>query len=319
MNNVSSTTALAADLQAIAGPCATDHEAALAPLIDAIRERHGNAVQGIVYYGSCLRSGDPYDGLVDFYVVVDRYRKAHRRRLSALANRLLPPNVYYLERDGNAGRLRCKYALISLADLQHGVAHGQLSSLWGRFAQPMAIVDAADTTVRQVLRRCCGQAVVTLLNESLPVVTSPALPAEAFGRALALSYGGELRTESGQRGMSLADHDRPEYARRVHAARPALAFATEINLDGQMSWKPSDVQIKHAQRRWRLRRPAGRGVSILRLAKACFTFENAVDYGAWKLERHTGVAIEVTPRLRRYPLIYAWPVLWRLYRQGVLR
>ncbi|WP_423821396.1 hypothetical protein V5738_13765 [Salinisphaera sp. SPP-AMP-43] len=308
-----------AELETIAGRCETDQATALAPLITAIHERHGQSVRGIVYYGSCLRSGDPYDGLVDFYVVVDRYRNAHRHRLSAMANRLLPPNVYYLEREASAGRLRCKYALISLADLQHGVTHGRLSSLWGRFAQPMAIADAADEPTRQALRRCCGQAVVTLLNESLPVLNPPAKPAEAFGYALALSYGGELRTESGQRGMSLADHDRPEYARRLHAARSSLAFATEIDAEGELAWMPSDEQVKSAQRRWQGRRPLGRGVSILRLAKACFTFDNAVDYGAWKLERHTGVAIEVTPRLRRYPLIYAWPVLWRLYRQGVLR
>lgn len=303
----------------IAGPCETDQVAALAPLIEAIRRRHRHAVRAIVYYGSCLREGDPRAGLVDFYVVVDGYRAAHANPLSAIANRVLPPNVYYLECAANGATLRCKYAVVTLADLETGVLHDRLSSLWGRFAQPVAIVHAANDTIRQTVRACCGRAVITLLNESLPALESPMLPADAFGAALALSYGGELRTERDDRGLRIAGHDRPEYARRLHAARTYLAFATEQHHDGRLVWHPSRAQRRRALRAWQLRAPAGHVASVLRLAKACFTFDHAVDYAAWKLERHTGVAIEVTPRLRRHPLIHAWPVLWKLYRDGVLR
>ncbi|AWN16531.1 hypothetical protein [Salinisphaera sp. LB1] len=309
----------AAALQAIAGPCESGQVDALRPLIEAVRRRHRQAVRAIVYYGSCLRGGDPTAGLVDFYVVVDRYRAAHASRAAAAANRLLPPNVYYLECGTAATTLRCKYAVVTLDDLRDGVARGWLSSLWGRFAQPVAIVYAANDGIRQAVRACCGQAVITLLDQSLPALPPPMLPAEAFGAALMLSYGGELRTEGGERGLRIAEHDRPEYARRLHTARAHLAFETEQCADGRIAWRPSAAQRRHALRAWRLRAPAGRAVSVLRLAKACFTFDNAIDYAAWKLERHTGVAIEVTPQLRRHPLIYAWPVLWRLYRDGVLR
>jgi len=58
---------------------------------------------------------------------------------------------------------------------------------------------------------------------------------------------------------------------------------------------------------------------VLRLAKAVFTFENGADYLAWKIERHTGVHIEVTPRLRRHPILLSPPVLWRLLRRGAVR
>lgn len=309
----------AAVCRQIAGPCETRQTAALAPLIDAIYRRHGPAVQAIVYYGSCLRAGDPSAGLVDFYVVVDGYRAAHASRVAAAANYVLPPNVHYLECATPRATLRCKYAVISRADLERGVAHGHLSSLWGRFAQPVAIAYAANDRMRETIQACCGRAVLTLLDQSLPALTPPMRPAEAFGAALALSYGGELRTESGQRGQRIADQDRPEYARRLHAARDHLAFTVTLRNDARLDWHPSTAQQQRVQRAWRLRAPAGRAVSVMRLAKACFTFDNAVDYAAWKLERHTGVAIEVTPRLRRHPLIHAWPVLWRLYRSGVLR
>lgn len=305
--------------QHIAGPCDTTQVDALAPLIDAVRQRHRDAVHAIVYYGSCLRDGDPTAGLVDFYVIVDGYRAAHANPISAAANRLLPPNVYYLEHATDVATLRCKYAVVTLEDLQHGVIHGWLSSLWGRFAQPVAIVYAASRETRKTVRICCGQAVITLLNQSLPALAPPLLPADAFGAALALSYGGELRTERGDRALRIAEHDRPEYARRLHAARDHLAFDTQVREDGSIDWQPSRAQRRRALRAWRLRAPIGHAISVLRLAKACFTFDDAIDYAAWKLERHTGVAIEVTPRLRRHPLIYAWPVLWRLYRNGVLR
>lgn len=304
----------------VAGPCHTPLEPALSPLIDAVDARHPGAVDAIVFYGSCLRSGDIYDGLVDFYVVVDGYRHAHRNPVSALGNRLVPPNVYYLEAPTVTGTLRCKYAVISRAELARGCRDALLSSLWGRLSQPVAVVQARDEMTRTDVRAHLGQAVITLLEQTLPVLTSPARPAELFAAALALSYSGELRTERGtDRSASVVAADRAEYARRVHAARPLLDLDLELDSAGRLSWQVDDAPRRRAERLWRLRRPAGRALSVARLAKACFTFGNAVDYGAWKLARHTGVTIEVNERLRRHPLIFGWPVLWRLYRRGLLR
>ena len=71
--------------------------------------------------------------------------------------------------------------------------------------------------------------------------------------------------------------------------------------------------------RWRLRRWQGRILSILRLAKATFTFSNSVDYAAWKIERHTGVRVEITPLLRRHPILWGLKVAKQLLQRGVLR
>lgn len=306
-------------LRQIAGRCQTDQVAALAPLIEQIRARYAGSLRGIIYYGSCLRAGNPHEGLVDFYVVVDSYRRAHRHLIAATANRLVPPNVYYLEMNAPHGMLRCKYAVISEQALAQGVRTAFLSGLWGRLAQPVAIVHAVDDHTRQRLQAYCGQAVVTLLGRSLPALTGPDRAATVFARALALSYDGELRTERQQRTSDLVSPDAGEYARRLHAALPALAFRVAVGDDGRLQWQPDRAQKQRAQRHWQLMRPVGRVVSVARLSKACFTFGNAIDYGAWKIERHTGVHVDVTPRLRRHPLIFGWPVLWRLYRSGALR
>ena len=43
-------------------------------LIDEILACHGEAARAILLYGSCLRTGDDFDGLVDLYLLVDNYR-----------------------------------------------------------------------------------------------------------------------------------------------------------------------------------------------------------------------------------------------------
>jgi hypothetical protein len=74
------------------------HPSALA-IADAIRARHGG-IAAILFYGSCLRqpatAPTAPEGVLDFYVVVDAYRDAYPGRLLALANKVLPPNVFHV-------------------------------------------------------------------------------------------------------------------------------------------------------------------------------------------------------------------------------
>ena len=63
----------------------------------------------------------------------------------------------------------------------------------------------------------------------------------------------------------------------------------------------------------------GKVLSTLRIIKAALTFDGALDYLLWKIKRHSGVYIEPTERQRRFPLVFAWPLLWRLYRRGAFR
>jgi hypothetical protein len=44
-----------------------------------------------------------------------------------------------------------------------------------------------------------------------------------------------------------------------------------------------------------------------------------MDYVAWKVERHSGVRIELADWERRHPLLAAPGLYWRLRRRGVLR
>ena len=81
-------------------------------MADAIAQKHGRSSRAVLFYGSCLRQKQ-LDGLMlDFYLIVSDYRSAYPKRWLALANRLIPPNVFYVEHGG----LAAKYAVLSEAD-----------------------------------------------------------------------------------------------------------------------------------------------------------------------------------------------------------
>ena len=63
----------------------------------------------------------------------------------------------------------------------------------------------------------------------------------------------------------------------------------------------------------------GKILSILRLMKAAYTFQGGADYLIWKIERHSGVKVELTPAQRKHPIWAGITTFWRLYRQGAFR
>src|SRR6476646_3710167 len=107
----------------------------------AIAAKHGAASRAVPFYGSCLRETQ-LDGLMlDFYLIVSDYRAAYEKRWLAIANRLIPPNVFYAEHGGLVG----KYAVLSEADFAHECSpEAWTVSTAARFAQPSRLVWSAD-------------------------------------------------------------------------------------------------------------------------------------------------------------------------------
>ncbi len=292
---------------------------ALQALSHHLQRRYGEHLTAILYYGSCLRGGDPFDGLVDLYVVVSAYRPASSNTAQALANALLPPNVFYLEMELDGRTLRCKYAVVSEKQLQRHVAPGCFHPyFWARFAQPMALLYARDEPAAGFIHRQQAQAIRTFCRKVLPCLPAAFTVADVWRQGLRLTYGAELRAERTERADELFRHHEAYY-RTVTPL--ALAHHPRLSPAGGVCYQAdfSPRQRQWARMAWRLRTIQGKSLSVMRLLKAFFTFEGGLDYLVWKLERHTGVAIEITPRLRRWPLIFIWGLMWRLYRQGVIR
>lgn len=291
-------------------------------LIEGIRIAHGEALLGVIFYGSVLRTGDEKTGLLDFMAVVDRYRPAYGGRfLPALGNRLLPPNVFYLEAETEAdAEVRCKYALVALPQLESFVGPGTRQVyFWGRLAQPCGVVWAKDDASRAALHGVFATAMRTFAARVATILPESFDGEELWIDGLTRSYGTELRAE--RRGVAeRLVATQPERFRRMTAAL-ALDLGWSVEEGADVRYRP---QITVGERRsaalgWRWRRVQGKALNIVRLIKAVFTFNGGVDYALWKIRRHSGVEVEVSDRARRWPLLFGWPTLYRLWRQGALR
>ncbi len=295
---------------------------ALGLLVDTLRERHGDTIDAVLFYGSCLRSGDLFDGLVDLYLIVDDYRHFYGAGLRAAANRLLPPNVFYIEIPVDDRVLRAKYAVLSKADLRRGTRRWFHSYLWGRFTQPIALAWARDDDSRNAVMESLSAAVRTFLERVLPRLPAEGTVRELWQRGLALSYAAELRAEAPGRAAELTDAALDYYVSVTKAAAPTLRWPLHIEGTGvearYRAGIPAGARLV-ARLAWPLRQAQGKLLSVLRLLKALFTFDGGLDYIAWKLERHSGQKVEIPERVRRWPLIFVWGLFWRLYRRGIFR
>jgi hypothetical protein len=260
-----------------------------------IAAKYPQAARAVLFYGSCLRQ-QQLDGLMlDFYLIVSGYREAYGRSWLAVANRLVPPNVFYFEHDG----LHAKYAVLSEADFHRMNGPETRSvSVWARFAQPARLVWTAGTKSEEQAIDAVSRAIPTLLGAAVPTAQTSSEPLDVWRHAFALTYSAELRAERTGRSGSVVDAD-PDRYRRFTRAGLAAAKAQDSS--------------------WARRRLEGKMLSVLRLAKASATFAGGADYIAWKINRHAGTDIILKPWQRRFPLLAAISLLPRLLRSGAVR
>lgn len=266
-----------------------------------IRAQYRASACAILFYGSCRRHGWSSDALVDLYVLTRDYASVHASRLARLANQLVPPNIYYAETDSAAGRVRAKYALISLDQFCRRMqpqTHNPY--FWARFAQPVGLVWAADAEVQQQIVAACARAIETAWATARALCPGESDPAVLWPRLFAATYATELRSERPDRARDIYLHDRKRYDQIA-----AMLGCPPV--------RPIDP------RTWRRRQIAGKLLSIARLVKAAFTFTGGADYLAWKIERHSGVRVELRPFHRRHPLLAAALFGLKLYRQRAFR
>lgn len=277
-------------------------------VMDAIRDRHPDRVLGFVYYGSSLRDLDDAEKMLDFYVLVDSYRKTHGMGWRALTNRLIPPAVYYLELERDGVLSTCKYSIITLREFERRCADAFLSQVWGRFSQPCALLGTSDPDIAERIAKARTASVRKLASETAPLFDAPATSTEFWGRAFYESYRTELRPESND---GRAREIVARYEGRYDAVSATLFDTTD---DGRFA-----VQTfpgRGSKGRWFLRRLVGRPIAAIRVINSAATFDGGLDYVLRKVERHSGVSIDVTDAQRRHPVLWS-PVLgWKLWRRG---
>lgn len=287
---------------------------AVTAFVDAVRERFGPLVAAILFYGSCRRVDQP-DGLYDLYVIVDSYRALPRHEAWLAA--VLPPNVYYVEVATAAGTRRAKCTLISRSDFARGTRRWFHSYLWGRFCQPVSLAYARDATTREETLTCLGDAVCKFIAETAALQPTQFDTRSLWIDGLRTSYATELRSEGPDRAADLFTAHAAYYDAVTVAAAPASPIVATDTGRWRNALTPSQRRVGASK--WRVRAITGKALALARILKAWITFDGGFDYIIWKLERHSGVHIEVPDRVRRHPALHMWGFFWRLYRAGVFR
>ena len=257
----------------------------------------------VLFYGSNLRTGS-LEGVLDFYILLPG---PQRERIW--------PRVSYREWDHAGERLRAKIATMSLrqfANAAKGLSRD--TTIWARFVQPSALVWQANEEARaEVTQALCAAAVTA---GRLAAVVGPARgTADDYWRALfRATYKAEFRVEKPGRENSILEVNAEHFDGLLPLAWNAGGMRFK-RMNGLFEPLPNSAERRRVLKWWSRRARLGKPLNLLRLAKATTTFDGAADYAAWKLQRHTGIALEVTPFRARHPLLAAPGALVELWRK----
>ena len=286
-------------------------------MCDKIKARHEGRVQAFVYYGSSLRAMNDPEKMLDFYVLVDSYRKTHRSPFRVVINALLPPSVYYMENSNPDGSVsNCKYSIISLPAFEKKCAGKSfLSVVWGRFSQPCVLLFPASEAVKEKVQTARVKGIVHVADQTQAFFDGYTSAIEFWARGFMESYKTELRPESSE---SRSEEMVTRYADRYNALM-AVIFG-QANAKNEYRVPQSNAFDQWTCKwKWFGRRLIGKPVAAIRILSSAVTFDGGLDYVLHKLKNHSGVTIPVTDGQRRHPILWSPVLAWRLYRKGAFK
>ncbi len=263
----------------------------------------------VLFYGSVLRTGD-LDGVMDFYVLTGQPRTGWRGALG----RVLWPDVSYHEIEHDGRMLRAKVASMTLDQFALAARGGEMdTTIWTRFVQPSALVWSSAPDVEPVVIDAVAEAAHSAARFAAALGPPEGAPDAYWAALFQQTYRAEFRVEKGGRERSILAFEPERYDRLL------VACWREQGLLDIVSRGAVQPNMTHAARdrfalAWRRRRRLGKPLNLARLVKAAFTFEGAARYAAWKIERHTGLTVPLTPWRERHPVLAAPGVLWQLWR-----
>lgn len=253
--------------------------------------------RAVLFYGSILRTGD-LSGVLDYYVLTERPPAGWR----GVFTRILWPDVSYHELKLGGEALRAKVASMTLAQFQRAVTGaGPDTTIWARFVQPCALVWAAEGS-REAVVDAVSEACRTAARFAQALGPDGAAPRALWIALFQETYKAELRVEKAGRETSILAYDPERYDHVMTAVQDDQGGLLEAGERARL------------RKAWGPRRLMGKPLNVARLMKAAFTFQGAARYAAWKIQRHTGVEIEITPWRERHPILAAPSVLLKVWK-----
>jgi hypothetical protein len=283
-------------------------------------------VRAILLFGSRLVQASPDRfSAYDLVVVVERYVDFYRalagaglsRRspaIQALLNRVLPPNVIALAPEGWDGGPVAKIMLLEPAALERALSPGSPDHFMkGRLVQKVALLHARDGGVARWAAELVDRARTDVIDWVGPFLPDRFTPADAALRMLQTSYAGEVRPEAAGRVLDVFEAQRPFLETMMARVLDLAATRGVLSRDaeGYRFERAPDARERRRVRRYFLRSKIR---ATARWLKHVATFDNWLDYIARKVERRTGMRVEITPWERRLPLLLLWPKVFRVLR-----
>lgn len=275
------------------------------PEVRAFAERLGRAADalGVLFYGSNLRTGS-LDGVLDFYVLTDGPRESG-----------IWPRVSYHEWEQGAAILRAKVATMRMATFRDAAAGALIdTTIWARFVQPSGLAWVRDETAGEAIAHAVAGAARTAARLAVALGPEAGTPGDYWRALFRATYAAEFRVEKAGREESILSANRNHFDGLLPLALLSAGIGFGRGADGMIRPELPASERRRLQAWWAPRRRLGKPYNLIRLVRASTTFEGAARYAAWKIERHTGIPVKLTPWRERHPLLAAPGVFWQIWR-----
>ncbi len=302
-----------------------DGAAAISELVAGLRAHGGEGMAAVVAYGSQVTSAGPgRHSAHDLFVVVDGYRdfygslraSGHAGRnagMLSMVSRILAPTVIAFRPAAPDGPL-AKCAVASRHDLAREMGrHRRDHFCLGRMMQQVSVVYTRDEEVAAWVDATVAGGRGLAPDWTLPFLDAP-FSVDAFcRRMLEVSYAGEIRPEQRSRVGTVYEAQK-QYLRDTYTpildARVAGGVLEASGGRYRFVVHPSRL----VRLRWNAYFAVSKARATARWLKHVMTFDNWISYVIRKVERRTGMAVEITSLERRLPFPFLLPKAWRVLR-----
>lgn len=275
--------------------------------VRAFAEKLGRDAGGlaVLFYGSNLRTGS-LEGVLDFYVLLP----------GAQIERIWPRVSYHeWTPPGTSVTLRAKVATMALETFRAAAAGERVdTTIWARFVQPSALAWVLDEGARRAIVPAVAAAARTAARLAIALGPDTGTPEDYWRALFRATYAAEFRVERAGREDTILSVNRDHFDGLLPLAMLADGITFTRAETGVIHPQMLARLRAGTQNWWKRRRRLGKPYNVLRLLKASTTFEGAARYAAWKIERHTGVPVAITPWRERHPVLAAPGVLWHVWR-----
>ncbi|MCY3808318.1 MAG: hypothetical protein OXG58_02585 [Gemmatimonadetes bacterium] len=293
-----------------------------------LRGEGGDSVVAVLGYGSRLFDADPNrHSAYDLVVVVDGYRRFYRALAAcgrtsrsgtvlAVANWVLAPNVIaFTDADGSGELAKCVVLSRRHFDREMGARRRDHFCV-GRLVQRVAVLYGRDDETVAWVHSRVRWARRDAPNWTLPFIDGPFTADDFCRRMLEVSYAGEIRPETSGRARVVHEAQRDTLRATLAPILEELAQSGALVRAGGDRYQSVRGTSTLARIRLKVYFGWSKASATLRWLKYMVTFDNWLGYLVHKVERRTGIAVQLTRIERRLPVPFLLPRTIRLLRRA---